>query len=227
MNATIASMATVDRARKHEPRATLIAEEGLSLSIGDHLVEVGFDRSVPSDVLSNALAMIGFSEAILDQSLRVPEDDQAEEWGAGSASNLPIYRARFVGRLKRAAKLAPHPNGLVTWIYARKLALDPFEKPTLARMRAARFLRGVEYEAVAASRIRAHPTRSSTARALRSIGLEPSKVCCLRRNQKSMEGFEAHHWLVVGRWTKSDSYVTGEEPIYLDRVAMVRPGGSS
>ena len=213
----------------------------LRCAAGDHLIEVEVRRPCSPEVLTAGLARMGWTDILLDQSVRsIPiaslrkaetSDVDIREWGPisqGSGSSSAIgdlfddphtMRFRFVGRLPRPILLRQREDLL--WIYAHRFSvLDPFGDLRL-RVKYFELKPNRVYEIRLLSRLRAQPTRESICEALATMKLIPYKVTAMKKDMRipGRAGASVTLWAGLARWGKPNkAYITGADPLFFEDV---------
>lgn len=218
----------------------------LRCAVGDHLIEVEVRRPCSPEVLTAGLARMGWTDVLLDQSVRsVPiaslkkaevSDTDIREWGpvsqgsdaASSSTTNDLFddphttRFRFVGRLARPILLRQRDD--LVWIYAHRFsALDPFGDLRL-RVKYFQLLPNHIYEIRLLSRLRAQPTRESICEALATMKLIAYKVTAMKKDMRipGRAGASVTLWAGLAKWAKPNrAYITGADPLFFEDVLDV------
>ena len=198
------------------------------LDPGDYLLEVGFSGPASLDVVSDGLERVGFADLIFDQTAV----DDPKEWGLGDAppSGSLLQRTRLVGRLTRSIRILDvHEDGetRLSWLYARRLQIDPFRGLRFDNVKAHRLFSNRLYELRFASRVPrpAQPTRLYAARLLQTMGFVPEKLSLVKKNMRfpGISGAEGTDWIAFARWTRGDGYVLECDDLFFDEARLVGP----
>lgn len=212
---------------------------GTILSPGDYLVEMGSDLRISNEDLLVALAMIGFGEVRLDESLKSGDEERSEPWTLWSEPETPLTtRHRFIARLEETAQIQEHPH--LRWLYIQGISLDPFAD-TAFEVPLRRLKRGQLYEV----RFVARPPQAKAGESRKrhrevafdklstltglSINGTPNpsfdimKLSSLKKHVrlKGQAGADVTLWYALARWIGPDGFVTGEEQLYFDSLSAV------
>lgn len=212
---------------------------GTILSPGDYLIEMGsVDALMTADDLLVALAMLGFGEVRLDESVRAGDEAGQEKWLLDEKTDEPVLgRFRFVARLEEAFQIQQHP--FVRWLYVQALNLDPFKKDMRLTVEPYALKRGCLYELHFLSR----PPQTLAGEARKRHrevaynhlvamaptehggGFEALKLSCLKKHMryKGQSGADSTMWYAVARWNGPDTNVNSEDVLYFEDVVPVLP----
>ena len=214
---------------------------------GDHLIEVEVRRPCSPEVLADGLARMGWTDVLLDQSIRsVPIASlkkadthvrDLNEWGPPSstpaeqaesgASLVELFdgphttRYRFVGRLEHVFRLAQRED--LVWLYAHRFEeLDPFADLRL-RVKYFRLLPETTYEIRCLSRLRAQPTRESICEALAAMRWLPYKITAMKKDMRipGRQGASVTLWAGLAKWVGPKAYITSNDPLYFEDVLPI------
>jgi len=203
---------------------------GTILSPGTYLVELGSERPISPENLLVALAMMGWDEVLLDQSM--PNHSTIVEPAKKSFGPKPsnlwsrpeeeyTSRFRFVARLEDPIQVQENPA--IRWLYLQGVSLDPFSDLKLEIFPHQLETQGL-YEIRFLSRMRAQPTREVLSTELVAMGWEPLKLSALKKNMRlpKRPGASVTMWYGLARWKGPMSYIVDEDPLYFEDVVLVR-----
>jgi len=201
---------------------------GTILSTGDYLVEMGTQRPIKQEDLLVALAMMGWGEVLLDQSITKPgaaEESVSKEWGLWSQpEGVFVNRFRFLGRLEETIQIAEHPA--ISWLYLQGIAFDAIGDLTRLEVFPHQLRAGELYEMRFLSRISKteRKNREVLFEQLKEMGWDTMKLSALKRNIRlpGNSGASVTSWYGFARWTGPMSYITDEDPLYFEDVVLVR-----
>ena len=230
------------------PRVEARPPPDVRCQAGDHLIEVEVRRPCSPEVLVLGLERMGWTDVLLDQSIRAmplsalrnadePRTGDVPEWGSpeggqgGEASGVEddgpfddahVTRFRFVGRLASPIVLRQRPD--LVWIYARQFeAIDPFGDLRL-RVHYFKLVPDALYEIRWLSRLRAQPTRESICSALRAMRWLPYKVSAMKKDMRipGRQGASVTLWTGLARWRGPHAYITSADPLYFEDASRVQ-----
>lgn len=173
----------------------------------------------------------------MSQSMIVPVPDRWKrwvEWGSPFATSaayltnvsgeeeLSITRFRFVAKLTKT--LAPQNLPEMSWVFIRRLSLDPFKDLTF-QLTPFKLQRGGLYEFRFFSRQKSNPTKESVKETLAKMGFSPMKLNLLKKNMRIPRrgNVSVCMWLGIGRWSAPNSVVTTEDPFFFESLKEVQP----
>jgi len=171
------------------------------------------------------------------QSMAIPVPDRWKrwvEWGSPFATSAAylvnvsgeeeesITRFRFVAKL--AKTLVPQNLADMSWVFIRRLALDPF-KDLSFQLTPFKLQRGGLYEFRLFSRMKSNPTKESVRDTLAKMGFSPMKLNLLKKNMRIPRrgNVSVCMWLGIGRWSAPNSVVTTEDPFFFESLKEVTP----
>lgn len=204
---------------------------GTILSPGVYLVELGSERPVSPENLLVALAMMGWDEVLLDQSMpnhstiaepmkkAASEPKPSNLWSRSEEEY--VSRFRFVARLEDPIQI--QESEAIHWLYLQGISLDPFSDLKLEIFPHQLETQGL-YEVRFLSRMRAQPTREALSAELVAMGWEPLKLSALKKNMRlpKRPGASVTMWYGLARWKGPMSYIVDEDPLYFEDVVLVR-----
>lgn len=127
------------------------------------------------------------------------------------------YRMRFIGRLSHAMPVMN--TGKMTWLYIKRLVVDPFAELTLSRMKPWKLEPGKTYEFRLLARDRSAPRAEDIKKRLGEMGFAPMKLSALKHNIRlPRRPTSLSLWFGIGQWMHSPSVVTVEDPLYFEEV---------
>jgi len=192
-----------------------VPEDGTVLEPGDHLVELELLRPCAPEVMEEGLARMGWSEVLLDLSVKKPPKGQEHApWDLDDAGGT---RFRFVGRLEAPIRIRQHEQ--IRWLYAHRVSFDPLGDLKLTLVTHP-LESGRAYEIRFLSRLRAQPTRADVSAALALMGWEAIQLTAMKKDMRlpKRPGASVTLWLGIARWAAPMSYITAEDPFYFEDV---------
>lgn len=200
-------------------------EPGTILHPGNYLIELSSYRLITIDNLLVALAMMGWGEVILDQSLPNhlsghPQREQQEDFSMWSQEKNFSSQFRFIGKLEETIQI--QENNIIHWSYVQNLNLDPFTDLKL-KIFPYQLEKDGLYEIRFLSRMRSQPTRKALIETLNTMGWETTKLSALKKNMRlPHRPASVTLWYGLARWKGPMSYIVDEDPLYFEDVILIK-----